>query len=209
MFTIWFRDYHHNRHQPPCSSLSNGGVEHGPFELSVPSIPQNPINILPEVGVEDLIDQALCQAFPAHPHNKVCQVCLASFPATLSNLPTADDQLKAQVGSSPVCCRSDHMITKFIINMRPRVYWCHVLWRTSLCSNMVVVMGKMLFAKNSNNRPPLRSYRPFLPKTPLQVSLSLSIKHWSLPAGRRSQWIQQATLSNLGTLNCHWMHKCS
>ncbi len=39
--------------------------------------------------------------------------------------------------------RSDETTTKSIIDLRPRVSWCHVHWWTPLCLNMVFVMDKL------------------------------------------------------------------
>lgn len=70
--TIWFGGHHHDRHHlavaAQYSDFSNGDAEHGPVRLHVPSLPLNAVEALPEVGVEDLMDRGLCQAFPAHPH---------------------------------------------------------------------------------------------------------------------------------------------
>ncbi|XP_016363786.1 shugoshin-like 2 [Sinocyclocheilus rhinocerous] len=71
---------------PPCSGIAattdarditaaapncrhdNGGVEHSPFRLNIPSLPWDLVEALSEVGVEDLSDGGLCQTFPTDPH---------------------------------------------------------------------------------------------------------------------------------------------
>ncbi|KAK3521573.1 hypothetical protein QTP70_013505 [Hemibagrus guttatus] len=49
--------------------INNGGGEHGPLRLNVPKLPQDLIETLPEVGVEDPPDRGISKMFPTDPHN--------------------------------------------------------------------------------------------------------------------------------------------
>ena len=48
----------------PVSHFNNRGVVHGPFKLNAPLLPQDMVEALSEVLVEDLSDRFLCQTFP-------------------------------------------------------------------------------------------------------------------------------------------------
>ncbi|XP_039507801.1 uncharacterized protein LOC120463076 [Pimephales promelas] len=53
----------------PSSRFDNRGGEHGPLGLNISSLPRDPGEAPPEVGVEDLSDKRLCQMFAADPYS--------------------------------------------------------------------------------------------------------------------------------------------
>ncbi|KAI3363732.1 hypothetical protein L3Q82_001348 [Scortum barcoo] len=131
-------------------------------------------SFFPEVGVEDLLDRGLSQTFSKDPHNmfgSTRSVQLPPIHASGSNSPPGGDRLTSSAPlftrvSKTYGRRSDETTTKSIIDLRPRVSWCHVhRWTPLCCSNMVFVMDKVWLAQKSNNRTPLgfRSGRPVPP----------------------------------------------
>ena len=50
-----------------ATALDNGSGEHGPFGLSVPSLPLDLVKALLEVGVKDLPDRGFCKTFQSMP----------------------------------------------------------------------------------------------------------------------------------------------
>ncbi len=53
----------------PRGLVDNGGGEHGPLWLNISNLPRDPVEALPEVGVEDLSDRGFGQTFPADPYS--------------------------------------------------------------------------------------------------------------------------------------------
>ncbi|MEQ2246488.1 hypothetical protein ILYODFUR_039004 [Ilyodon furcidens] len=92
------------------SSIDNICGEHGPLRLYVSNLPWNLVKTLPEVGVEYIPDQGLCQMFPAEPH-------YTFGPAkSVSSLPA--DPTHCQVVISRQLSPSLHLSVQ---NMRPKV----------------------------------------------------------------------------------------
>lgn len=57
---VLYQDFHHNlAATAPVRNLSNGGVERGPSRLPVSSIPQDALEALSKVQVEDLFNYFL------------------------------------------------------------------------------------------------------------------------------------------------------
>ncbi|KAI3360697.1 hypothetical protein L3Q82_012842, partial [Scortum barcoo] len=50
-----------------CRYLHNGGFERSPLRFHIPKLPRDAQEILPEVGVKDLLDRDLSHTFPVHP----------------------------------------------------------------------------------------------------------------------------------------------
>lgn len=105
------------------------------------SFPQNAVEALQDPGIKDLVDWTLCQILPAHPHFMFRYSNCTQHPPPLPD-PTYHQLVISSIPFTRVSrthdCRSDDlMITKLIIDLLPRVSWCHVRLCTSLCLNMV------------------------------------------------------------------------
>ena len=108
------------------------------------------------------------------------------------------------------------MITKSIIDLGPRVSWCQVLMvliDTPMLGHGVCYEQTVTCKSKKNTPIRFRSGRLFLPITPFQVSLSLTM--WALksplksPSKTLSYFIapNPETSRRLVTLNCHSAHK--
>lgn len=86
----------HLASQAPSHYITNGGREHGPLLLTVPSLSWDQDEAFPDVGVENLL--GLSQTFPSRPSQYVwfCQACPAFFPASEPNSPPRGNRLTAQ-----------------------------------------------------------------------------------------------------------------